>query len=192
MVSLRQRNRLNAMRLTQRTALDLFVEHGFDEVTVADIATEVGMAPSTIYRHFATKEAIVLWDEHDAAIDQALDRALRQLPPLAAIRRAFVDELGGRYDDDLDFQRRRVRYIYQTEQIHAAAVEADFAQRAELAAGLAKVLSRPNRAAATVLAGAAMMALDVAMDRWQQGDTTTLASEIETAIDQLASLDQLS
>ena len=53
------------MRLTQRTALPLFTEQGFDQVTVEDIADQVGMAASTIYRHFATKERIVLWDEHE-------------------------------------------------------------------------------------------------------------------------------
>ena len=43
----------------------MFTAHGFDAVKVADIAAEVGMAPSTLYRHFPTKESIVLWDEHD-------------------------------------------------------------------------------------------------------------------------------
>lgn len=34
------------------------------------MAAEVGMAPSTLYRHFRIKEDIVMWDEHDAAIDR--------------------------------------------------------------------------------------------------------------------------
>jgi hypothetical protein len=44
----------------------------------------------------------------------------------------FVDELATRYDVDLDFQLRRIRYIYATKQLHAAAVEADLRTRAEL------------------------------------------------------------
>lgn len=192
MVGLRERNRRNAMRLTQRTALPLFIEHGFAQVTISEIAEAVGMAPSSIYRHFASKEAIVLWDEHDAAIDQALGAALRNRRPLDAIRHAFVGELGGRYDDDLDFQLRRVQYIYATTELHAAAVEADFADRAELTAALERVLTRPNRSAAPLLAGAAMLALDVAMDRWQKGGgVVPLGREIASAFDQLGRLPDL-
>ena len=180
------------MRLTQRTALDRFIERGFDEVTISEIAAAVEIAPSTIYRHFSTKEAIVLWDEHDAAIDAALDRALRDQPPLQAMRQVFVDELGGRYDDDLDFQLRRIRYIYRTEQLHAAAVEADLANREALTRGLERVLSRQNRSAAALLAGAALLAIDVAIDRWQRASTTpALGAEIERAFDQLAQLPHL-
>lgn len=156
------------MQLTQRTALTMFIERGFDEVTVGEIADEVGMAASTLYRHFDTKEAIVLWDEHDSAIDEALERELKTRPPWEAMRVAFVAALGARYDADLEFQLQRVTYIYETEQMHAAAVEADFEDRSELAAGLRHFLSKKQRHTAPLLAGAAMLAIDVAMDNWQQ------------------------
>ena len=98
MRSLRERNRHNAMRTTQRAALDLFEAQGFEQVTVAEIAEAVGMAASTIYRHFETKEAIVLWDEHDASLDAAFVGAFTRHPPLKAIRTVFVDELWVRED----------------------------------------------------------------------------------------------
>ncbi len=190
--SLRQRNRLNAMRLTQRTALPLFRERGFDAVTVAEIAEEVDVAASTIYRHFDTKEDIVLWDEHDPAIDDALVKALRRRPPLEAIREVFVSELGSRYDADLEFQLPRIQYIYATEQLHAAAVEADFRARDELTEGLRHFLSKANRDAAPLLAGAALLALDVAMDRWQRdGARTPLGRLIGDEFDRLARLGEL-
>lgn len=192
MTSLRARNRLNAMKLTQRTALDLFVARGFDAVTVGEIAAEVGMAASTIYRHFETKEAIVLWDEHDAELDEAFERALRRQPPFAAIRQVFVEELGGRYDADLSFQLRRVQYIYATEQLHAAAVEADLTDRAELTEALEYFLSAEDRRSAPILAGAAMLALDVAFDRWQQADgARPLGETIDEAFGHLAHLEKL-
>ena len=178
------------MRLTQRTALPMFIDRGFDRVTVDDIAGEVGMAASTIYRHFATKEAIVLWDEHDPAIEAALEQHLRtRRPPFEAIREAFVDTLGERYTDDLAFQLERVAYIYATEQLHAAAVEADFAARRELTEALERLLSRKQRSAAPIIAGAALLALDVAMERWQANDAkTSLAVLLTEAFDQLESL----
>lgn len=192
MVSLRQRNRLNAMRTTQRAALTMFIERGFDAVTVGEIADEVGMAASTIYRHFSTKEAIVIWDEHDTAIDTALEAALNAQPPLEALRSVFANELSTRYDADLDFQLQRIQYIYATEQLHAAAVEADLEARDELTLALEHFLTKTNRPAAAVIAGAALIALDVAIDRWQAGNAKrTLAMHIAETFDHLAHLDTL-
>jgi len=156
------------MRETQREALELFSARGFDAVTVDEIAATLDIAASTVYRHFGTKEAIVLWDEHEAELDDSLDRELRSKPPLHAVRDAFVGSLAPRYDDDLGFQLKRVSFIFATEAVHAAAVEADFAARDELTAALRKTLARSNRDAAPIIAGAALLALDIALDRWQQ------------------------
>lgn len=156
------------MRETQRTAMRMFTDRGFDAVTVDEIAQSVGMAASTVYRHFGTKEDIVLWDEHDVALDTALDRSLGRQPPLQAIRDALIETLATRYDSDLNFQLARIRYIYATEQLHAAAVEADLRDRHELTRALERVLPRARRSAAPVIAGAALVALDVALDRWQR------------------------
>ncbi|MEM9203938.1 MAG: helix-turn-helix domain-containing protein [Actinomycetota bacterium] len=192
MRSLRERNRLNAMRTTQRAALDLFEADGFDAVTVAAIADAVGMAASTIYRHFDTKEAIILWDEHDEDLDHAFLAAFSNHPPLQALRWVFVDELGPRYDDDLEFQLRRVTYIYATEAVHLAAGEATYRDTADLAEALEQVLSKKNRSAAPILAGAAMAALDAAFDRWQHtGGATSLGVLIGEAFDVLVGLDEL-
>jgi AcrR family transcriptional regulator len=192
MESLRKRNRRNAMRTTQRAALSMFIERGFDRVTVGEIAAEVGMAPSTLYRHFRTKEDIVMWDEHDAAIDDALGRALAKKPPLEALRSVFVDELANRYNADLDFQLLRIRYIYATEQLHAAAIEADLRTRAELTAGLEQTMTKPNRPAAAIIAGASLLALDIAIDRWQSDNgEQPLTKRIEESFRQLEQINDL-
>lgn len=192
MESLRKRNRLTAMRTTQRVALSMFIERGFDNVTVGEIAAEVGMAPSTLYRHFRTKEDTVMWDEHDAAIDDALEHALTCKPPLEALQSVFVNELATRYDADLDFQLRRIRYIYATEQLHAAAVEADLRTRAELTAGLEHAMTKKNRPAAAIIAGAALLALDIAIDRWQSDNARqSLTKCIEESFQQLKQINHL-
>lgn len=128
-MGLRERSRRAAMRETQRAGLRLFRERGFDRVTVEKIAAAQGMAASTVFRHFGTKEAIVLWDEHDAALDDALAERFSRLGGdmslFHAVRDAFVDTL-------------------------------------------AHLLSGEHRDAAPLLAGAALLALDVAIERWQE------------------------
>lgn len=184
------------MKATQREALRLFRERGFGQVTVEQIATNLEMAPSTIFRHFGSKEAIVLWDEHDAALDDALTARLigrhRDQTPFYALRDAFIDTLASRYQDDLDFELDRIGFIYQTEALHAAAVEAQFKDRDDLTSALTQLLSRKRRSAAPILAGAALLALDVAIERWQeqQGrtDLGVLIHEAFTTLEDLSGL----
>lgn len=171
----------------------MFIERGFDNVTVGEIAAEVGMAASTLYRHFPTKEHIVIWDEHDTAIESALEHALRERPPLDAIRLVFVNELATRYEADLDFQLQRIQYIYATPQLHAAAVEADLRMRDELTAGLEHFMAKRHRPTAVIVAGAALLALDIAIERWQADNAAQpLADRIAESFDQLTRLSELS
>ncbi|MFT5013734.1 MAG: AcrR family transcriptional regulator [Planctomycetaceae bacterium] len=184
MMTLREKNRRRMLRETQREGMTLFLRLGFGAVLVEDIAAAVGVAGSTIYRHFKTKENIVLWDEHDEVLDAVLTDRLKNQAPLEAIRDAFVETLAERYQTDFDFQLARVRFIYATPTLHAAAIEADFRAREELTRGLTQTLSKKHKAAAPLLAGASLLALDVAMDRWQQnkgkrGLDTLIAAEFD-------------
>lgn len=42
-----------------RAALDLFVEHGYDSTTVAEIAERAGLTKRTFFRHFADKREVL-------------------------------------------------------------------------------------------------------------------------------------
>ncbi|MEO1060512.1 MAG: helix-turn-helix domain-containing protein [Actinomycetota bacterium] len=191
-MSLRERHRRNTLSITQRTAVELFVAHGFEAVKVVDIADAVGMAPSTLYRHFPSKEAIVVWDEHAEDDGAAIERALEQLPPFAALRHAFVTTLADRYEADADFQLQRITLLYRTPAIHAAAIEADAADRAYLTALLERHLGDDHRPAAELVAGAALLAADWAFDRWQATRAARpLADLVGEAFDRLAHLDDL-
>jgi AcrR family transcriptional regulator len=44
------------------TALEMFRERGFDDVSVTDIANAVGVTERTFYRHFPTKESVLFQD----------------------------------------------------------------------------------------------------------------------------------
>lgn len=170
MLTLRQRNRLAGMRHIQGVALELMEARGFDGVTLQDVAVAAGVSPSTVYRYFGTKERVVLWDEHDAPIGAQLASRLRSEPPALAFRDAFLAALGER--DDVAALLRRVRFIYATPQVHAAAVEQDFRDRAELARGIVQTAAAADALTADVLAGCCMAALDAALDHWQRADGT--------------------
>jgi AcrR family transcriptional regulator len=58
---LRARKKQRTRELIADTARRLFVERGFDGVTVAEIAREAEVAEKTVFNYFATKEDLVYW-----------------------------------------------------------------------------------------------------------------------------------
>jgi AcrR family transcriptional regulator len=134
-LDLRQRKRLQAMRRIQSVALDLFDEHGFDDVTIERIAAEAEVSPSSVYRYFGTKEQLILWDEYDPAILQGVLEELHEHPPLEAVRRAVVALIGQRFETEETRVRRRTRYTMEEPSVQAAsALQAQ--QMGELLAGV--------------------------------------------------------
>lgn len=59
-VSLRERQRQEREDLILKAAAELFVERGYHETSMEDIAARVGIAKGTVYLHFASKEDLAL------------------------------------------------------------------------------------------------------------------------------------
>jgi AcrR family transcriptional regulator len=81
-------------------ALELFVDQGFEQTTVDQIAAAVGMSTRSVFRYFATKEDMAVGNMielgHDVAAALA-DRPANE-PPWEALRHALqvcVDSLEG-------------------------------------------------------------------------------------------------
>ncbi len=58
---LRERKKQRTREAIADTARRLFVERGFERVTVAEIARETEVSEATVYNHFPTKEDLVYW-----------------------------------------------------------------------------------------------------------------------------------
>ncbi|GLY70954.1 TetR/AcrR family transcriptional regulator [Amycolatopsis taiwanensis] len=87
----------------------LFVERGFDKVTVAEIAEAADTAVSTLFAHFpGGKEALVLGNRDER--EQALTAAVRQRPADVSVLQALRDFLAtrGPFDPDPEPEARRI------------------------------------------------------------------------------------
>jgi AcrR family transcriptional regulator len=49
----------NARGRLERAALELYLERGFDQTTVAQIAARAGLTERTFFRHFADKREVL-------------------------------------------------------------------------------------------------------------------------------------
>lgn len=76
------------MEQVRTVAFDLMHLHGFDAVTVEQIAAATSVSPSTVYRYFGTKEALVLSTERPGQLVERLEKDDSDRSPLAAFERA--------------------------------------------------------------------------------------------------------
>ncbi|MCB5180337.1 TetR/AcrR family transcriptional regulator [Streptomyces antimicrobicus] len=80
------------------TALELFLERGFDDVSVADVAAAAEVSKPTLFRYFPTKEDLVLdrfADHQDEAARVVRDRPAGQTP-VGALHAHFTAALAER------------------------------------------------------------------------------------------------
>ena len=90
--------RVDAARNQERilaAAREAFAEHGLD-VGVQEIARRAGVGKGTLFRHFPSKDALILaiFEDFASAVEAAADRALEEDDPWQGVR-AFLED-GGR------------------------------------------------------------------------------------------------
>lgn len=147
-------------------AVAVFDQRGFDDVTVEEVAAEVGVSPRTFYRYFPTKEDAVLVD---AALTGDLVRAHLQqhhagADPWAALR-AALQPLVDIATSDNGRSLRAIRVL-----LSAAALRARNSEKhAQWAVDLIPILearSGLSRPQASALVHSALACFTAALEPW--------------------------
>src|SRR5436305_210538 len=83
--TLRERKQRRTRDGIIEAAMTLFEEHGFNGVTVDEIAERAEVGRTTFFRYFADKQEVLFAedDEFLAVLTDAVDRAAREVAPIA-------------------------------------------------------------------------------------------------------------
>ncbi|MEK8169835.1 TetR family transcriptional regulator [Streptomyces sp. M19] len=119
----RERKKAATRKALSDAALRLFLERGFDKVTVAEIADAADTAVTTLFAHFpGGKEALVLGDgeERRASLAAAVRERPEGVPILEALREFLATR--GPFDADPDPEfRHRTDLVVSTPALRAHA-----------------------------------------------------------------------
>ena len=185
-VGLRERKKARTRAAIQRAALRLFREQGYQATTVEQIAAAADISPSTFFRYFPTKEAVVLQDEYDPMIIEAFKSVPPDLSPIAALRRAFGEVFAQLPEESLERARDRTELIRTVPELRSAMLE-EFARNVQMIAELVaeRVGRRPDDLAVRTLAGAMVGAVMAAMLSWVEGSGKEFQELLDSAMAQL-------
>src|SRR5580693_8978476 len=92
---LRERKKLRIRETIAAAAIGMFLQDGFDQVSITDIAREADVSRRTLFAYFPTKEDLVLQrfaDHEDEAARTVRARPAGQTP-LEALREAWLEAL---------------------------------------------------------------------------------------------------
>ncbi|MEU7554868.1 TetR family transcriptional regulator [Streptomyces sp. NPDC044571] len=95
---LRENKKLRTRRQLAATALELFLERGFDAVSVADVAAAAEVSKPTLFRYFPSKEDLVLdrFADHQDEVARIVRQRAAGQTPLGAVRAHFLAALAER------------------------------------------------------------------------------------------------
>lgn len=114
------RRRMTTPHHITDVALGLFAERGFTEVSVDDVAQAAGIARRTLFRYYASKNAIP-WGDFEAHLQhlrEVLDDVEPQVPLGTALRAALL--AFNTFDESETVRhRQRMRVILQTPELQA-------------------------------------------------------------------------
>ena len=117
---LRERKKLRTRSAIQKEAIRLFLEKGYSETTIEDIAEAVEISPSTFFNYFPSKEAVVFQDDLDPLILDALHNQPPDVPPITALRKAMLQVFATLPPEANALLRQRAELVMSSPELRAA------------------------------------------------------------------------
>jgi AcrR family transcriptional regulator len=120
---LRERKKARTRAAIRDQAMRLFEEQGYSATTVDQIAEAAEVSQSTFFRYFPTKEDVVLTDDYDPLIADAIRAQPADVHPIDAVAEGMRVVYGSLTAKDLDDERRRQLLFQQVPELQARAMQ---------------------------------------------------------------------
>lgn len=170
-------------------ALDLFERHGYAATTVSQIAEAAGITQMTFFRHFPTKDAVLVTDPYDPLIAEAVGAQPVGMSPIQRVRAGFLSALAGIAAVEDATARRRVAIVARHPSLRAAV--ATSTQDTQDAIVERLTADGAPRLDAVIATAAVLAAVTAALLSWADPDSVALDDDssledlVRHALDQL-------
>ncbi|MEU6376845.1 TetR family transcriptional regulator [Streptomyces sp. NPDC046909] len=170
-LGLRERKKQQTRERIRREAYRLFAEHGYEATTVDQIAEAAEVSSSTFFRYFPTKEDVVIQDEYDPALADAIRSRPADEPIVDAIIASLKGPLGAVFEQDREALLLRARLTFTDPAIRASNVAEQERSERAMAEVIAERAGRDAGDLEVRCAAAAVIAVFTALVRhWVEGD----------------------
>ena len=155
----------NARGRLEQAALELYIERGFEQTTVAEIAKRAGLTERTFFRYFADKREVLFAGA--GSLQDFLVTTLASAPESAAPIDAVASALeaaGALLQKRRAYSRQRQAVIVANAELR----ERELIKLASLGSAMAEVLRRRGvrEPAASLTAEAGIAVFRIAFERW--------------------------
>ncbi|MEU6184597.1 TetR family transcriptional regulator [Nocardia sp. NPDC047038] len=169
------------------TAMTLFIEQGFEQTTVEQIANRAGVSARSVFRYFESKEDMVVGNMYE--IGETLREALEARPedqePWEALRQSFHTLLAT-YADNQPEALSRAHLLDSTPSLQSARRQKQAQWLELLIPGVQARLPGPintRQLRAAAITASALACLDIAIRTWaESGGTTDIVALLDTAL----------
>ncbi|AOS62082.1 TetR family transcriptional regulator [Actinoalloteichus hymeniacidonis] len=169
---LRERTRRAVQAEIAASAMRLFIEQGFDNTTIDQIAAEVGISRRSCFRYFASKEDMVLGslNETGLKVQTALAARPADETPWPALRSAFETMLADPYYT-LQVSLEISRMLHEVPSLRARKLEKQLRWMELLVPDIARRLRACGAEGdldvqAKAIVASALSCVDVAVEAW--------------------------
>lgn len=167
----------------RQVALELFSARGYDATGTAQIAERAGVSEMTLFRHFPSKEALLLADPFDPLIAESVRARPVGERPMRALAEGIRETWAGVDPDSTQALRVQLRLVAASTSLRGAVERNSAATITALAGALT---DRGLSAVDAHMAASAMISgLSVALLDWAQTERVTLDDALGHALDVL-------
>jgi AcrR family transcriptional regulator len=175
----------NARGRLEQAAMELYIDRGFEQTTVAEIAQRAGLTERTFFRHFTDKREVLFAGASslEELLVNSVANAPSSLTPIDAAT-AGLEAAGALIQERRAFSRQRQTIIAANAELQ----ERELIKLASLSTALAETLRKRGvgDTAASLTAEVAIAVFKIAFERWISEPTKQdLPQLIRSSLDEL-------